>query len=566
MGCAQGKIVAGFPPGAVLQGDEPPVQGLVMQFPLTLTPLLRRAGSIFGRVEVVSRLPDRTLARTTYAGVCRRACRLAGALTDAGLQRGDRVATLLWNHSTHLEAYFGVPVAGGVLHTLNLRLHPDEIAAIARHAGDRFLLVDDVLLPLYEQIRARVQFERVIVVPFGGEAIPASLGPEVVNYEEWLAQASGEFVAPALDENDAATMCYTSGTTGHPKGVLYSHRSLVLHALASSTADGFGIAQNDVALLVASMFHVNGWGVPYAAMTFGSKLVFPGLHANPSSLLQLIEQEGVTVAFGVPTIWISVAAELERNPGRWRLSRPLRINCGGAAPPIELIRTLARHGIELTHVFGMTEASPHLTASRLRSYMRDWPEDRKDAVRAKQGYPAPLVEMRVMCSENREAPRDGRTPGELEVRGPWVASSYYGSTEETDRWTPDGWFRTGDVACIDEDGYVKIVDRSKDLIKSGGEWISSVDMENELMGHPAVREAAVIGIPHPKLLERPLAVVVLNEGQQATADELREFLATRFAQWQLPDEVVFTDEIPRTSVGKFKKSELRARYANWEWK
>jgi acyl-CoA synthetase (AMP-forming)/AMP-acid ligase II len=540
-----------------------PLQGLMMDFPLTLAPLLERAGNVFGRAEIVSRRPDGTLARATYADFCRRARRLARALTDAGLQRGDRVATLMWNHSTHLEAYFGVPVAGGVLHTLNVRLHPDEIAAIALHAGDRFLLVDDVLLPLFEQIRPQVNFERVFVAPFGGGA---TTPPGTEDYEEWLARSNDEFTYPALDENDAATMCYTSGTTGRPKGVLYSHRSLVLHSLASSTVDGFGIAQNDVALLVASMFHVNGWGVPYSSVMFGAKLVLPGPHVNPSSLLQLIEQEGVTVAFGVPTIWIGLAAELERNPGRWKLSRSLRINCGGAAPPIELIHTLAQHGIELTHVFGMTEASPHLTASRLRSYMHDWPEERKDAVRSTQGFPAPLIEMRVMREGGGEAPCDGRTPGELEVRGPWVASSYYGATEAADRWTADGWFRTGDVACIDEDGYVKIVDRSKDLIKSGGEWISSVDMENALMGHPAVREAAVIGIPHPKLQERPLAVVVLNEGQQATPDELREFLATRFAKWQLPDAIVFANEIPRTSVGKFKKSELRERYADWEWK
>ncbi len=559
-----------------------PLRGLMMDFPLTLAPLLERAGKLFGKVEIVSRRPDRQMARATYGDFGRRARRLGRALADAGLERGDRVATLMWNHSAHLEAYFGVPVAGGVLHTLNLRLHPDEIAAIANHAGSRFLLVDDVLLPLYEQFRSQVKLERVIVVPFGGGVgVPDGMQ----DYEKWLAAQSGDdFVSPVRDENDAATMCYTSGTTGQPKGVVYSHRALVLHSLASSTVDGFGIAQNDTVLLVASMFHVNGWGVPYASVMFGSKLVFPGPHANPSNLLQLIEQEGVTVAFGVPTIWLAVAAELEKNPGRWKLSRPLRINCGGAAPPIELIRTLARHNIELTHVFGMTESTPHLTASRLRSHMEDWPEEKKDAVRAMQGFPAPLVEMRVMRSDvsgglpivaqgkqgqpapGREAPRDGKTPGELEIRGPWVASSYYNAPEETDRWTADGWFRTGDVVCMDEDGYVRIVDRIKDLIKSGGEWISSVDMENALMGHPAVREAAVIGVPHPKLQERPLAVVVLNDGQQVTPEELREFLGKRFAKWQLPDAIVFTDEIPRTSVGKFKKSELRARYAYWEWK
>jgi fatty-acyl-CoA synthase len=466
----------------------------------------------------------------------------------------------MWNHAAHLEAYFGVPVAGGVLHTLNLRLHPDEIAAIARHAGDRFLLVDDVLLPLYEQLRAQVKFERVIVVPFGGGHIPEGLE----NYEEWLARAGDDFEYPALDETDAATMCYTSGTTGHPKGVVYSHRALVLHSLASSTADAFGIAQNDTALLVASMFHVNGWGVPYAAVMFGAKLVFPGPFANATSLLQLIEQEGVSVAFGVPTIWLALAAELEKNPGRWKLARPLRVNCGGGAPPIELMHTLARHNIELTHVFGMTESTPHLTSCRLRSYMKDWPEEQKDAVRTRQGFPAPFVEMRVMRPEGGEAPRDGKTPGELEIRGPWVASSYYNAPEEADRWTADGWFRTGDVACMDEDGCVKIVDRIKDLIKSGGEWISSVDMENALMGHPAVREAAVIGVPHPKLQERPLAVVVLKDGQRVEPDELREFLSRRFAKWQLPDEIVFAEEIPRTSVGKFKKSVLREKYARWQ--
>jgi fatty-acyl-CoA synthase len=335
-------------------------------------------------------------------------------LSDAGLARGDRVATLMWNHAWHLEAYFGVPVAGGVLHTLNLRLHPDEIAAVVNHAGDRFLLVDDVLLPIYEQFRSQVKFERVIVVPFGGAPIPGGME----GYEEWLERSSDDFAYPVLDENASATMCYTSGTTGPPKGVVYSHRVLVLHSLASSTTDAFGIAQNDTALLVASMFHANGWGVPISAVMFGAKLVFPGSFANPTSLLHLIEQERVSVAFGVPTIWLGVAAELERNPDRWKLTRPLRINCGGAAPPIELMRTFERHNIELTHVFGMTESTPHATACRLRSYMKDWPEEQKYAVRACQGFPAPLVELRIMRPEG-EAPRDGRTSGELEMRGPW---------------------------------------------------------------------------------------------------------------------------------------------------
>jgi acyl-CoA synthetase (AMP-forming)/AMP-acid ligase II len=531
------------------------MRGLMMDFPLTLVPLLERAERLFGKIEIVSRRPDRSLARSTYAAFYRRARGLAKALTGAGLARGTRVATLLWNHAEHLEAYFGVPAAGGVLHTLNPRLHPDEIAAIARHGGDRFLLVDDLLWPVYEAIRSQVQLERVVVVRNGGGPLP----PGADDYEELLAGAGGDFAYPALEENEAATMCFTSGTTGHPKGVLFSHRALVLHSLASGLCDGFGIAQRDVVLPVVPMFHVNGWGVPFTAVMVGAKLVLPGPHLDPESLLDLFEQERVTISFGVPTVWLGIAAQLEKDPGRWKLPQRVRVVCGGAAPPEALIRTLDRHGLEVIHSWGMTELTPYATACRLRSTMEDWPEERQYAVRTRQGTPAPFLELRVMGAAG-EAPRDGRTSGELEVRGPWVAASYYEAPEQAERWTGDGWFRTGDVACIDEDGYIRIVDRAKDLIKSGGEWISSVDLENALMDHPAVREAAVIGIPHPKWQERPLAVVVLQEGQRAEADELRRFLAGRFATWQLPDAIVFTDELPRTSVGKFQKSVLRERY------
>ena len=536
------------------------MRGTMMDFPLTLATILERAGKLFGKVEVVSRCPDRSLHRYKYADFYQRARRLAAALERAGLKRGDRVATLMWNHSAHLEAYFGVPAAGGVLHTLNLRLHPSEIAYIVNHAQDRFLIVDDVLLPTCESFRAQVQFERVFVVPFSGNPVPAGFE----NYETWLDQAGSAFAYLAIDENEAAAMCFTSGTTGTPKGVVYSHRALVLHSLAEAMADTFGISQQSVVFPIAPMFHANAWGVPFTSVMVGAKLVLPGPNVDPESILDLIERERVTHACAVPTVWIAVLDALERNPGRWKISHDVRLPCGGTAPPEALIRSLDRHGFHIVHLWGMTETTPLATAGELKSHMADWPEDKKYEVRVKQGCPAPLVELRVMRPEG-EAPWDGKTVGELEVRGPWVAASYYNAPQEQNRWTPDGWFRTGDVASIDPEGYIRIVDRSKDLIKSGGEWISSVDLENALMGHPAVREAAVIAVPHPKWQERPLAVVVPRDGANASPAELRDFLATKFAKWQLPDAFVFQKEIPRTSVGKFLKTKLREQFADWKW-
>jgi fatty-acyl-CoA synthase len=537
------------------------MRGLMMDFPLALPALLERAGKVFAKVEIVSRRPDRILARQTWGDLYRRARRLASALTALGLKRGDRVATLMWNHSGHVEAYFGVPAAGGVLHTLNPRLHPNEISYIANHAGDRFLLVDDLFLPVYEQFRDSMKFERVVVVPFGGAALPAGFD----NYEELLAGASEEFTYPALDENEAATMCYTSGTTGRPKGVVYSHRSNVLHSFNCCGVDSFAISQYDSVMPVASLFHANGWGVPYTSAMAGARLVLPGPYADSEGLLDLIEREHVTVALGVPTIWIGLLEALEKNSGRWKITWPVRLLCGGAASPEATVRGLDRHGFRLLSMWGMTETSPHASASVLRPYMQDWSEDKKCAQRVKQGMPVAFVEVRVMRPDGTEAPHDGKTIGELEARGPWVAASYYHAPEESRRWSPDGWLRTGDMGHIDEDGFIKLVDRSKDLIKSGGEWISSVDLENTLMGHPAVKEAAVIGLPHPKWQERPLAVVVLNEGAETKPEELREFLATKFAKWQLPDEFVFAKEIPRTSVGKFRKTALREQFAGWKW-
>jgi fatty-acyl-CoA synthase len=534
--------------------------GTMMQFPLTLTPILERTEKLFGSVEIVSRLPDKTIHRSNYADLCRRARALAGALAAAGVSRGDRVATLMWNHVWHLEAYFGVPVSGCVLHTLNLRLHPDELSYIINHAGDRIILVDDVLLPVYEKLRGKIGVERVIVVPSTGNT-----PREYESYEDFLKQGANAGPLPRLDENEAAAMCYTSGTTGVPKGVMYSHRSVVLHSFASALPDYFGLSQTDCTLPIVPMFHANAWGCPHAASMIGCKQVMPGPNLDAPGLLDLLEQEKVTKAAGVPTIWMSILDQLDQHPGRWKLQPGLRVLSGGSAVPESLLRAFDRHGIEIRQAWGMTEMSPLGTVCHVKSALAERADDERIAVRAKQGVQVPFVEIRAMVGD-REAPWDGETMGELHVRGPWIAASYYNLPDQQERWTADGWFRTGDIVTIDPEGYVKIADRAKDLIKSGGEWISSVDLENALMGHPAVREAAVVAIPHPKWAERPLAAVVLKDGRQATADELREHLAERFSRWQLPDAIVFLAEIPRTSVGKFQKSRLREMYAGWQWK
>ena len=542
------------------------MRGTMMDFPLTLKTILERAGKQFSKVALVSRRPDRSVVRTNYRLFSERARRLASALNKLGLRSGDRVASMMWNHAGHLEAFFGVPCAGGILHTLNLRLHPHEIAGIVKHANDRFLLIDDVLLPVFDKFRKDVPFEKVIVVPYGCNALPA----EFLNYEELLEAADADFEFPDIDENDGATMCFTSGTTGFSKGVIYSHRALVLHSLAECAADAFAVSHHDTILPIAPMFHANAWGLPFSCAMAGSKLLLSGPNVEPEGLLDWMVDERVTMATGVPTVWIGVLDALEKNPKRWKFDWPMRVICGGTAPPLELIRSLDRYGIRMVHLWGMTETTPLATTGHLKSHMRDWNDEAKYQARAKQGWPVPFVELRITRpSENEqrsvEAAWDGETPGELEVRGPWVAAHYYESPDQAHRWTEDGWFKTGDVATVDEDGVVKIVDRAKDLVKSGGEWISSVDLENALMGHPAVKEACVVGIPHPKWQERPLAAVVLKDGKNATGDELRIFLGAAFAKWQLPDAFVFVDAIPRTSVGKFKKIALREQFAGWKW-
>ncbi|MBZ5504950.1 MAG: long-chain fatty acid--CoA ligase [Acidobacteriia bacterium] len=536
------------------------MKGSMMDSPLNLQAILERIPKIYPAVEIVSRLPNGSLHRYTYLDFYRRAKALAEALHRAGLQPGDRVGTLCWNHYAHLEAYFGVPAAGGVVHTLNLRLHAQELAYIVNHAQDRFLIVDDVLLPLFEQFRDKVNPERVFIVRHQNEMLP----PGTEDYEDLLLTARGGYEFPCSQENDAAAMCFTSGTTGNSKGVLYSHRALVLHALAFSLPDSFCVSQHDVAMALAPMFHANAHGLPHVAIMLGCKLVLPGRQLDPQSILDLFSSEQVTIATAVPTVWAGILESLEKDPGRWNLAPAFRGFVGGTAVPEALVRKLDQHGLRLIQVWGMTETTPVAVCSTLKSHMREWSEDEQYRMRVRQGRALPFMEVRVV-NDHGEAPWDGATLGELHVRGPWVASSYFNAPGTEDRWTADGWLRTGDIATIDAEGYVQIADRSKDLIKSGGEWISSVDLENALVGHPAVREAGVIAVPHPKWDERPVAVVVLRSGATATSEELRGFLSSRFAKWQLPDAFVFLDELPHTSTGKLSKLELRKRFANWQW-
>ncbi|MDQ5827264.1 MAG: long-chain fatty acid--CoA ligase [Chloroflexota bacterium] len=533
------------------------MNGLMMNYQLTLPTILRRAEQLYPHKEIATRLPDRSVHRYAYSDFVSRAKKLSVVLKDFGIRAGERVATLCWNHHQHLEAYFGIPSAGAVLHTLNLRLHPDDLSYIVNHAGDRALFVDESLLPLYKQFADKVNLEHVIVVSESGAA-PVGMHA----YEELLEGAdAGEFSYPEPDEKQAAAMCYTSGTTGRPKGVVYSHRALVLHSLGTLTVDAFALSEADVALPVVPMFHVNAWGIPFAAALAGAKQVFPGPYLDPASLLELFEAERVTFVAGVSTIWLGLLQLLDRHPDAYDLSSLRQMSVGGSAAPEWMIRGFQqRHGLRVVHGWGMTETSPVGTVAPLPSELREAPEDEQYRYRAKQGFPMPLVEIRIRGEEGI-APWDGESMGELEIRGPWVASEYYDSPESSEKFTEDGWLRTGDISTIDQRGYMEIKDRAKDLIKSGGEWISSVALENTLMQHEAVAEAAVIAVSHPKWQERPLAVVVRKEGASATQEELISYLEPRFARWWLPDAVEFVEEIPKTSVGKFKKSELRERFA-----
>ena len=536
------------------------MNGLMQDFQLTLPYMLRRAEQLYGYREIVTRRPDKSFHRYTYADFVSRSKKLAVALKKLGLEDGDRVGTLGWNTYQHLEAYFGVPCSGAVLHTLNPRLHEDDLTFIANHAEDRAMLIDESLVPVFQKFQGETNIEHAIVVTEGGE-VPEGM----ISYEDLLADADeSEFEYREFDENQAAAMCYTSGTTGRPKGALYSHRSTVLHSVMVSMGNTFALSETDCVLPVVPMFHVNAWGMPYASVLVGAKLMMPGPHLDPQSVLEDFEQEKVTFTAGVPTVFLAVLQALDAEPEKYDLSALKTLAIGGSAAPKGVIKAFdENHGLKVVHAWGMTEMSPIGTVANLPSEIRELSEEEQLDYRAKQGYPVPFVEIRGRGDEDDFIPWDGESMGELEVRGPWVASSYYESSEGDDKFTDDGWFKTGDIVTIDKYGFINITDRAKDLIKSGGEWISSVELENALMAHDAVSQAAVIAIPHEKWDERPLAAIVLKEGGEVSEDELHQHLEKDFAKFWLPDAYEFVESIPMTATGKFQKLKLREQFEGY---
>jgi len=529
--------------------------GLMMDdFPLSLTAVIERAEKLSQERPVVSRRPDGSIHRTTIGECARRARRLAAGLAGLGIGPGERVATMLWNQPEHLEAYFAIPPMGSVIHTLNPRLHKDELSFIAADAEDRAIIVDESLLEVLETLRSEWTFEHVIVVSHSG-----SVPEGTIDYET-LISSSQPMQWPEIGERRACAMCYTSGTTGRPKGVLYSHRALVLHSLVSALPDTIGVSGRDIVLPVVPMFHANAWGIPYAAAFAGTALVLPGPRLDAESVLDLLASERVTLSAGVPTVWMAVLEALNAEPDRWDLSALKRMIVGGSAVPRSMLEGFDRHGLTIIQAWGMTETSPLGSMCRVPPELDSASEEERYDFRARQGIAVPFVELRARGDDGELILWDDQAMGELEVRGPWVAAAYHGGAGQ-EKFTEDGWFQTGDVVRIDQHGCIRITDRSKDLVKSGGEWISSVDLENLLMAHAAVTEAAVIAIPDERWGERPLAFVVLRDGENVSPDDLREHLGREFAKWQLPERIEFIDAIPRTATGKFKKTALRERFA-----
>ncbi|MGN6868443.1 MAG: long-chain fatty acid--CoA ligase [Solirubrobacteraceae bacterium] len=538
----------------------PGLVGLSMNdYQLSIAPVMSRAETLFARKPIVSRCLDGSRHEYSYGEMAERARRLSVALRALGIERGDRVASLCWNHHQHLEAYFGVPLAGAVLHTLNLRLHASDLTQIVNHARDRLLLVDASLWPVWEAFRSEVDIERVVVVNDGGD-LPA--GVDVLDYDDLIAGASSEdFEDLGIHETEAAAMCFTSGTTGGPKGVVYSHRAIVLHSLCQALPSVLDFRESDTVMLVAPMFHVNGWGFPYTSALIGCRQVLVGPSPTATSVLELITQERASIVGAVPTVCRDLLNLLDHDPGRYDVSSVRMICVASSAVPQAMIEAFEeRHGIRIVQAWGMTETAPTGLVSLVTEEIAELEPKEQFRSRARQGQPIPLFEIRAN-GEQGLVPWDGQSQGELEVRSPWVASNYFENAGAADRFTDDGWLRTGDVVTIDPHGFVEIRDRAKDLIKSGGEWISSVALENALMAHPAVAEAAVIGIPDERWQERPLAIVALRPGASASASDLESSIRERFAKWWLPDDYVFVDEIPKTPIGKFRKNELRASYS-----
>jgi fatty-acyl-CoA synthase len=535
--------------------------GQMMNTPLLISEQIEFAARFHHAAEVITRTVEGPIHRSTWGEVARRARKLANALAKMGIKRGDRIATIAWNTHRHLEVYFAVSSFGAVLHTINPRLPLDQLRYVVDHAEDAALFFDTTFVRLAQFLAAQpFPLDKYVALTDAAHLPPDTGINGLVDYESLIADEPDTFTWPVMDENTASSICYTSGTAGFPKGVVYSHRSTVLHSYAVCMQDSLGICATDVTLPVVPMFHVNAWGVPYAAAMTGSKLVLPGPGLDPANLLEMIETEQATALLGVPTVWLALLAHA-RAQGK-RLSSVKKVVIGGSACPPSMIRAWEQeHGARVLHAWGMTEMSPLGTVNVLLPKHVSLGDDDRLSIKAKQGRPVFGVDLRLVDDLGQPVPHDGKTSGHLQVKGYWVADAYF--KREKDDTHQDGWFYTGDIATLDADGYMQITDRSKDVIKSGGEWVSSIDLENAAMMHPAVQQAAAIGIPHPKWQERPLLIVVTAPGKEVKKDELHEFLATKLVKWWMPDAIEFVDALPLGATGKVLKRELRQKFADY---
>jgi fatty-acyl-CoA synthase len=547
---------------AAKEPDEEFMLGLMQDWPLLVHKIIDHAAQYHGDREVVTRSVEGPIVRTNYRTIASRARRLAQALVKAGVKSGDRVGTLAWNSGRHLECWYGITGTGGVYHTLNPRLHPDQIAWIMNHAEDKVLFFDTSFAPILEAIAPKLKKTKLFVAMTDAAHLPEIKVKKLVAYEDFIAKADGKYDWKTFDERTACGLCYTSGTTGNPKGVLYSHRSNVLHAMMAAQTDALGAGNADTVLPIVPMFHANAWALAFAAPMIGAKLVMPGAKMDGPSICELLETERVTMSAAVPTVWLGLLQYLEQT-GK-TLPHLKKVMIGGSACPRFMIETLeSKYGIEVIHAWGMTEMSPIGTLGTIKNKFADLPYPEKLDYKMRQGHPPFGVEMKITDDKNKEMPRDSKAFGRLKVRGPAVAKGYF-KGDGKENFDRQGWFDTGDVATLDADGYMTIVDRAKDVIKSGGEWISTIDIENFACGHPAVAEAAVIGIAHPKWDERPLLIVVLKPGKTATKEEILQFLEGKIAKWWMPDDVQFVDEIPHTATGKILKTALRERFSKYQ--
>ncbi len=530
---------------------------MMMDYPLLMKTMLDRSYNLFPEKKVFSRGTVKD-TEYNYQEFYQRVQKLANVLQKLGIKKGDCVGTFAWNNHRHMELYFAVPCSGAILHTLNLRLFPEHLIHVINHAEDKIIFIDEDLLPALEKAMDHLKTVEKVVVMSDREELPETNLKQVFSYEKLLKEASSDFVFPEnLEETTPAALCYTTATTGLPKGVMYTHRSIYLHSLSLSVPDYLGLSQKDVIMPVVPMFHVLAWGLPFACPWMGADIVLPGRDMRPEALCQLIEEKQVTASAGVPTIWVAMYHHLESG-ARYDFSSLRFLVNGGSAISKDLIKTFQeKHGIEVLHSYGMTETSPLVTASRLKSHMESWDPESRYEVKAKQGLLAPGLEMKIIDDQGREIKWDGKEMGELCLRGPWIAKEYFRDPERSKETMKNGWLHTGDIVSIDPEGYLQVQDRSKDLIKSGGEWISSVDLENKIMGHPKVMEAAVIAIPDEKWQERPMACIKPVEGEEITEEEIAEYLRDKVAKWWIPDKFLKLEEIPKTSVGKMNKKALR---------